>query len=108
MYNAKALVNTLDRYCIDVDKLNYGFNEYALGVKLVTKLLKKGLGNRVSLLITMPRTMKEWNLNDEIPNDLQRLYIGLLFDPNNCFNIIEKGPGANLPEVCIYFIIYFF
>lgn len=82
------------------DKLNYGPNKYVPAVILISKFLKQGLGQRASFVCAFPRKLSEWQTNEEIPNDIKRIYIGLKLDPHHAFNIIEKGPGANLPEVC--------
>lgn len=83
----------------EADRLNYGPNKYVQAVKLILRYLKQGFGQRASFICAFPRKIKEWQLNEEIPNDMERIYIGLQLDPYHAFNIIEKGPGANLPEV---------
>lgn len=99
MHNVKALENILDVNSDESDKLNYGPNKYVPLVKLISKFLKQGLGQRASFVCAFPRKFREWQTNGEIPNDIERIYIGLKLDPHYAFNIIEKGPGANLPEV---------
>lgn len=100
-HNAKALENIVDAHSDEYDRLNYGANKYVQAVKLIIGILKRGLGQRVSLISTLPRQLKEWDMSDDIPNDLERFYIGLQFDSHFFSNIIEKGPGANLSEVCM-------
>ena len=99
--------NIVDAYSTESDKLNYGPSKYVQAIKLSLKWLEGGLGKRAKIISTIPRKMKEWSISDEIPNDMERLYIALLLDTNSSFNIIEKGPGANLPEVCGKLILYF-
>ncbi|OXU19050.1 hypothetical protein TSAR_001365 [Trichomalopsis sarcophagae] len=98
LHNVKALENILDVNSDESDKLNYGPNKYVPIIKLISTFLKQGLGQRASFVCSFPRKLREWQTNEEIPNDLERIYIGLKLDPHHAFNIIEKGPGANLPE----------
>jgi U3 small nucleolar RNA-associated protein 22 len=97
----KAWENILKSNSDYTSNLNFGSNKYIPAVKLISRVLKKGLGNRISAISFYPRKLKEWEMNKEIPNDLERLYIGFQLNPSHCFSIIEKGPGANLEEVCI-------
>lgn len=99
MHNVKAIENVLDVNLGIEDKLNYGSDNYKPAVKFFLRILKQGLGNRISSICALPRKPKEWEMSAEVPNDLERLYIGLQFNPNASFDIIEKGPGANLAEV---------
>ena len=104
----RAVENIIDATSEEHDQLNYGSSKYIPAVKMISKLLRNGLGKRVSLIYIHPPKMKEWAVNDNAPNDLEKLYIGLQFDTNHCFNIIEKGPRGNLPEVCILYILDIF
>ncbi|XP_011497829.1 PREDICTED: nucleolar protein 6 [Ceratosolen solmsi marchali] len=97
-YNAKALKNIVKANSDNTSELNFGSNKYIQIVKFISKFLKEGLGNRISLINIFPRKLKEWELNQEIPDDVDRLHVGFQLNPNYCFSIIEKGPGANLPE----------
>lgn len=99
LHNVKAIENILDASLSTEDKLNYGPNKHKLAVNFVLRILKQGLGNKISAICALPRKVKEWEINTEIPNDLERFYIGLQFDPDTSYSIIEKGPGANLAEV---------
>lgn len=99
LHNVRAIENILNINLSFKDKLNYGSDKYEPAVRLILRILKQGLGNRISMICVFPRKFDEWELNSEIPNDLKKFYIGLQFDPSTSFNIIEKGPGANLAEV---------
>ncbi|XP_014206566.1 nucleolar protein 6 [Copidosoma floridanum] len=98
LYNGKALKNVVDAKSSNADKLNYDSDKYVQTVKFMTNFLKKGLQKRISLVTAFPRNMKEWNLNERVPDDLEKMYIGIQLNPDCAFDIIEKGPEANLPE----------
>ncbi|XP_058808859.1 nucleolar protein 6 [Phymastichus coffea] len=98
LHNVKALENILEAHSTESDKLNYGTNKYVQSVKLILKLLEKGLTSRVSIISVLPHKVREWGINEEMPNDLERLYIGIQLDPTRAFYNVEKGPVANLPE----------
>lgn len=81
------------------DKLDYGPDKRSQAVKLISEILKKGLGNRISNLYVKSSPTKEWEITKNPPENLDRIMIGLSLDPDNCYNIIDKGPHANLEEV---------
>jgi hypothetical protein len=61
--------------------------------------MRKGLGQRVkSIGIILPSTQR-WQLA-KFPalSDLP-ITLGLTLNPEFAFSVLEKGPGANLPEV---------
>lgn len=101
-HNVKALENIIIANSSDADLLNYGPNKYIQGTKLISKILKQGLGNRVSMVYVLPRKLRDWDVDSEIPNDVENIYVGLQFNSSTYSNIIEKGPSANLKEVRAY------
>jgi U3 small nucleolar RNA-associated protein 22 len=68
-------------------------------IKLLITVLKKGLGNRVNQLCALPSIFKEWECTENVPDSIGKLTIGLDLNPETCFDIVEKGPEANLSEV---------
>jgi len=66
---------------------------------LLFKVLKRGLGNRINRLCVLPGTCKEWECTEEVRDSIGKLVIGLELNPETCFDIVDKGPEANLPEV---------
>ncbi|XP_014221789.1 nucleolar protein 6 [Trichogramma pretiosum] len=98
----KALENAVDRFCSEEDKLNFGNNLYVLANKLTKKLLCEGLGKRISFVISMPRKIKEWNLNEKIPTDMEPIHLGFKFDPEYCFETIDKGPEVDSFEAIAF------
>lgn len=81
------------------NKLNYGPDKRSQAIKLLFEVLKRGLGDRINRLCVLPSICKEWECTEEIPNSIGKLVIGLELNPEKCFDIVEKGPEANLPEV---------
>lgn len=95
--------NIVEAHSNEADKLNYGSSKYTQSVKLILKFLEKGLTDRASIISILPRKAAEWNVDQEIPNDLERLYIGIQLNQTRAFQTVEKGPAANLPEVIIFY-----
>ncbi|XP_034948834.1 nucleolar protein 6 [Chelonus insularis] len=79
-------------------KLDMGLNKRMHLIKMIYDLLREGLGRRISQIYVRPDTCKEWALNKKSPNSWRPIFIGLQLNPERCFEIIDKGPVANLPE----------
>ncbi|XP_015124315.1 nucleolar protein 6 [Diachasma alloeum] len=79
-------------------RTDLGVHKRSHVVSLITKVLKKGLGRRVSQVYVKPEDYKEWELTEKSPSKLARIFIGLQLNPDFCFDIIDKGPEANSPE----------
>ena len=88
--NAKSTVD---------NKLNYGPDKRSQAIKLLFDVLKRGLGDRINRLCVLPNICKEWECTEKMPDSIGKLVIGLELNPETCFNIVDKGPEANLPEV---------
>lgn len=80
-------------------KLNYGPDRRSQAIKLLSEVLKRGLGDRINRLCILPSICKEWECTEETIDSIGKLVIGLELNPETCFNIVDKGPEANLPEV---------
>ncbi|RLU24256.1 hypothetical protein DMN91_004467 [Ooceraea biroi] len=83
---------------IIIDKINYGSDKRSQVIKLLVKVLRKGLGNRVNQLCVLPGTSKEWDCTENVPDNIGKLTIGLELNPETCFEILDKGPEANLSD----------
>lgn len=81
------------------NKLNYGHDKRNQAIKILFEVLKRGLGDRINLLCVLPNICKEWECTEEMPDSIGKLIIGLELNPETCFNIVDKGPEANLSEV---------
>lgn len=76
----------VNRYASADDKIDYFNLTFALFRKLVMNVLRKGLNERISF-------MAPFSLDQST-----ELIIGLKLNPENAFNIVEKGPQSNHPE----------
>lgn len=83
----------------DEDKLDYGPNYRAQAIKIICNILKKGLTNRVHQICVLPNESSEWKYTEDNCNDIGKIFIGLELNPEHCFDVVDKGPEANLPEV---------
>ncbi|XP_076236825.1 nucleolar protein 6 Mat89Ba isoform X2 [Calliopsis andreniformis] len=91
----KNLVNTTSS---NNYKLDYGPDYNNQAIKIIQDMLKKGLTNRVHRICVSPNKIMEWKCEEDSPDNIRELFIGLELNPEFCFNIVEKGPEANLPE----------
>ncbi|XP_032663829.1 nucleolar protein 6 [Odontomachus brunneus] len=80
------------------DKINYGPDKRSQIIKLLVDVFQKGLGHRINQLCILPHKSKEWECTEETPNCAGKLIIGFELNPETAFNIVDKGPEANLPE----------
>ncbi|XP_063980867.1 nucleolar protein 6 [Diachasmimorpha longicaudata] len=78
-------------------RIDFGVYARSRVVSLITKVLKKGLGQRVAQMYVKPEEYKEWELTENAPSKLNRIFIGFQLNPDFCFDIIDKGPEANAP-----------
>lgn len=92
----KKIVN--DKSSVN-NKLDYGPDKRSQAIKLLFEVLKKGLGDRINRVCILPSICKEWECTEEMSDNIGKLVIGLELNPETCFNIVDKGPEANLPEV---------
>lgn len=81
--------------------LNFGPNEYHSCVKLLVSTLKEGLGERLLNIFVLPEQFKEWEIVDDFPERLEKIFIGLNFNPEHFFDVITKGPEGNSSKVSI-------
>ncbi|XP_024940581.1 nucleolar protein 6 isoform X2 [Cephus cinctus] len=100
-HDTVALESIVDEKSPYMDKVDFGTNKRSQAVKLLVLVLKKGLGKRVSLITVLPSNRTEWEVTEEPPKTMGFIFIGLQLNPEFCFNIVEKGPPANLPEIKI-------
>ncbi|KAL0117298.1 hypothetical protein PUN28_010271 [Cardiocondyla obscurior] len=79
-------------------KLNYGPDKRSQAIKLLFEVLKRGLGDRIIRMCVLPSICKEWECTKSMPSNIGKLVIGLELNPETCFDIVDKGPEANLPK----------
>jgi U3 small nucleolar RNA-associated protein 22 len=80
------LENICNRYGDENDKINYYNTPYPLARKLIMNVMRKGLGDRVSSIVPL------------LCDNSNELCIGLILNPENAFNVVDKGPQSNQPE----------
>lgn len=82
----KFYQSIVDRHGSAGDKINFHNLAYPHLRKMVLDVLRRGLSDRVSSVVPISQ------------NDSNELIIGLILNPENTFNIVEKGPQSNAPE----------
>lgn len=95
----KAIEKIVDIKSSKDDKLDYGVDKRSQAIKILIKILKQGLGNRVHRICVLPDEPRQWECKNELPNNIGKISIGFDLNPEFCFSIVEKGPEANLPDV---------
>ena len=84
-----------------MDQLNFGPNKHLQIVKLIVDVLKQGLGQRLLDIFVLPEQFKQWNITDNVPEDLDKIFIGLNLNPDFYFDVITKGPEGDSPKLSI-------
>lgn len=90
----------VEEYSPRMQKMNYTGHRYPQALRLILEVLRRGLGQRVKHIGIMLPSAKSWPLTDFPPSLNVVITLGLTLDPEFAFSVLEKGPGANLPEVC--------
>lgn len=89
------------QYADNQMQLDFRSDTHSQFLKIVMKLLKEALGQRVSRIFGRIEPLNlVWSVSEKMPRHTNVL-IGFSLDPEYAFNIIDKGPVANLPEVAI-------
>ncbi|XP_043253264.1 nucleolar protein 6 [Colletes gigas] len=100
--NTQLLKNIVDSKSTSIDKLDYGPNYRDQAIKILHNVLTKGLKDRVHQICVLPKEFAEWDCTEDIQDDIGNIFIGLELNPEFCFNIVEKGPEANLPDAVAF------
>ncbi|XP_059062073.1 nucleolar protein 6 [Achroia grisella] len=83
-------------------RVNYGLDERTLVIDTLHALLTKGLGNRVNVILQLVDADLSWPVKikpEKAKKDnAESISFGIILNPDTCFNAVEKGPPANLPE----------
>lgn len=101
--NTQALKKLVGTRSSRNDKLDYGSDYRNQAIKILHNMLEEGLTNRVKQICVSPKEVAEWECTEDDYDDIGEILIGLELNPEFCFNIVDKGPEANLPEVCKLF-----
>lgn len=74
-------------------------NTVKIFLKLVTEMLARALGNRVhEIAYVIEPCAVCWPVGKKMPTRAE-VSIGLKVNPEHAYDIINRGPTANLPEV---------
>ncbi|XP_052891301.1 nucleolar protein 6 [Anopheles moucheti] len=87
----QLIAATIESFADDVDKLDYLGDDQALFARIVERLLRKGLGTRVSYLVPLAVSLK---LGECAMTAEPRLVLGLSLNGSDAFNLVDKGPEA--------------
>ncbi|XP_043670065.1 nucleolar protein 6 [Vespula pensylvanica] len=98
----KAIEKIVDIKSSKDDKLDYGVDKRSQAIKILIKILKQGLGNRVHRICVLPDEPRQWECKNKLPNNIGKISIGFDLNPEFCFSIVEKGPEANLPDAALF------
>jgi hypothetical protein len=91
------------RYCPRTQKLDYTCHRYPQALSIILEVLRKGLGPRVAYIGVMLPSTQRWSLTEAPPPSVQPITLGFALNPEFAYSVLDKGPGANLPEVCTCF-----
>lgn len=94
----QILKNIVNINSSNKDKLNYGPNYRTQIIKILYNIFEKGLTNRVHQICVLPKEISEWEFTEDNYDNIGKIFFGLELNPEHCFNIVTKGPEANLPE----------
>nr|XP_034833632.1 nucleolar protein 6 [Maniola hyperantus] len=84
-------------------RVNYGLDQLALVTDTLHNLLRKGLGERVNLILQIVEAEFSWTVTRTVEKArkdgyVENLSFGFILNPENAINIVDRGPPANLPE----------
>lgn len=85
-YDEKWYQSIVERHGSAGDKIDFHNQNYPHLRKLALTVLRKGLNDRVSSIVPISQ------------NNSNELVIGIILNPENAFNIVDKGPQSNEPE----------
>lgn len=92
MANFDNIVNDLGR---KEDRNDYAGQWYAHILKLFTRVLRKGLGDRIHSLTPLPSKYTAWSVTEAHPKIVKTISFGLKLNIDNCLDVLVKGPQAN-------------
>ncbi|KAK0168959.1 hypothetical protein PV327_002715 [Microctonus hyperodae] len=100
--DTEALDKLTNKLVSKEKQLDLGVNKRLHFINYLVKILKEGLGQRVSHIYIPSKQMEEWEVSEKKINNIGRIFIGFQLNPDYCFSIIDKGPTANLPEAVAF------
>ena len=88
------------QYSPQTQKLDYTGHMYPQALSIILEVLRKGLGPRVAYIGIMLPSTHSWSLTEVPSSSVQPITLGFVLNPEFAYSVLDKGPGANLPEVC--------
>lgn len=68
-------------------------------LRVVTPVLKRGLGERVKAIFSRPRDVTEWSVTEKIPDLTEKTSMfGLILNTDHSDNVLIMGPPADQPD----------
>lgn len=95
--NIESLESKVNESSDTRGKIDLSIDSHRRTVDYVTKLLKSGWKKRISHIVVRPRSSREWEIDEDIP-DYREISIGVILNPEFCFENVEKGPVADNPD----------
>lgn len=89
----------LDKYGTDEERFNYGGYWYPQISKILLRILRRGLGQRVDCILPMHNNENlTWKINAKPCKIGKKIQFGLILNTEFAYDILDKGPQSNLPE----------
>ncbi|PSN31316.1 Nucleolar protein 6 [Blattella germanica] len=95
---SRILEELVDKQSDRADKLDHLGHMFPLALSLILKVLLRGLQKRVLQVGILPPSAQRWRVDEPFPSADEAITLGLNLDVEFAFSVMEKGPGANLPE----------
>ncbi|KAL9872396.1 nucleolar protein 6 Mat89Ba isoform 2-T2 [Glossina fuscipes fuscipes] len=89
-----AVEQVLDMHVAPADKCNFAGHTYPQLLKVVTRLLSKGLGKRVQFLIPLQQVVPSWSIVEHPATSYEYLHLGLILNGEQSLEILDKGPES--------------
>lgn len=82
-------------------QLDLRSDSYTQFLKIIYGLLKRSLKERVSQICynIVPHNLT-WSINENTPL-YGNIIVGFKINPEHAYDVIDRGPTANLPEVSV-------
>lgn len=89
----------LEKYGTTEEMFDYSGYWYPHILKILFRVLRRGLGQRAEAILPVNQAKSSaWSVKLKPPTTEKRIQFGLILNPDNAFDILDKGPQSNLPE----------
>lgn len=100
LQDLSVIQKIVKQYCPRTQELDYTCHRYPQALSIILEVLRQGLGQRVAYIGVMLPSTQRWSLTEVPPPSVQPITLGFTLNPEFAYSVLDKGPGANLPEVC--------